>query len=155
MDRQAMAMVHSITGGRRFLHYVWSFASRADADWSRWTSISDVKLTPAGAAIVACLPVVVVGQYVLGGMLRHLHVMLNEHIVGAIVTGFAASSAIFVLLRTEHPLLRLCGVLIASSLLAQVSLGVGAYITDSAWPQLVTLRRLGRLFNRLYARCIQ
>lgn len=128
MNRQTMAMVHSITGASFFALCV-IFRLSCSPKWHKWTSISDTRLTPSGAAIVACLPLVVVGQYVLGGMLRHLHMMLNEHIIGAILTGFAACSAIFVLLRTDHPLLRLCGILIATSLLAQISLGVGAYIT--------------------------
>ncbi len=55
MDRQVMAMVHSITGASFFALCV-VFRLLCTADWTRWTSISDVKLSPAGAAIVACLP---------------------------------------------------------------------------------------------------
>ncbi|MFN9718857.1 MAG: COX15/CtaA family protein [Planctomycetota bacterium] len=128
MDRQIMAMIHSITGASFFALCI-VFRLLCSDRRMQWSNIADTKLTPFSAAVVACLPVVVIGQYVLGGMLRHLHLMLNEHIVGAIVTGFAACSAIVVLLRTDHPLLKLCGLLISASLFAQISLGIGAYIT--------------------------
>lgn len=135
MDRQVMAMIHSVTGAM-FFSLCLVFRLYCSPQWSKWKSVDDQKLGPTGAALVCVLPILIGGQYVLGGLLRHLHMMLTEHVIGAVIAGLAASAVVFTLLRTSHPLLRGCGVFVATSLLMQISLGVGAYITRFGLPSV-------------------
>ena len=144
MDRQVMAMIHSITGAM-FFSLCIIFRLYCSSKWSAWLSQDESRLSPTGAAFVCVLPVLIIGQYLLGGLLRHMHLMLNEHIIGAILIGLAASAVIVVLLRTTHPLLKFCGVFLVSSLLLQIALGIGSYITRFGLPSVGYVASVGSL----------
>jgi cytochrome c oxidase assembly protein subunit 15 len=144
MDRQAMAMIHSITGAMFFSLCVF-FRLYCSPRWTAWQAKDDRKLSPLGFASVIALPLLIVGQYLLGGMLRHMHVMLNEHIIGAVVVGVSSSAVAIVLLRSNHSLLKSCGILIATSLLLQIALGMGSYITRFGLPSVGYVASAGSL----------
>jgi heme a synthase len=128
LDRQTLAMTHSLTGAAFFTLCVL-FRFSCSPGWRHWLAQREEKITPGGAAIVALSPVAISGQYVLGGMLRHLNTMLNEHLAGAAIVGLLGASSAFVLLRCSHGLLRRTGMLLIGTLLLQVLLGAGSYVT--------------------------
>jgi cytochrome c oxidase assembly protein subunit 15 len=143
-DRQHLAMVHSITGASFFCMCI-VFRLLCSAKWSEWLSHRDERLTPVGAALVALAPLAVLGQYGLGGLLRHLHMMLNEHLIGAVIASIVCVSASICLLRCQSSLLRTSGVGIAAALLVQLLLGAGSYLTRFGLPMIGYVATSGSL----------
>ncbi|MFO0999155.1 MAG: hypothetical protein U0936_02370 [Planctomycetaceae bacterium] len=143
-DRQHLAMVHSVTGASFFCLCV-VFRLLCSVRWSEWLHQRDERLTPVGAALVVLAPVAVLGQYGLGGLLRHLHMMLNEHLIGAVVATLVCVSASFCLLRSQNSLLRKSGVAISAALLVQLLLGAGSYLTRFGLPMIGYVATAGSL----------
>lgn len=143
-DRQHLAMVHSITGAGFFCLCI-IFRLMCSTKWPDWLSQRDERLSPVGAAFVVLAPVAVLGQYGLGGLLRHLHMMLNEHIVGAAIATLVCVGASICLLRSQSALLRRSGVGIAGALLVQLLLGVGSYVTRFGLPMVGYVATSGSL----------
>jgi cytochrome c oxidase assembly protein subunit 15 len=135
LDRQLLAMLHSITGAAFFSLCV-VFRLMCSARWTAWLRQSDDKISPMFASLVAITPVVVSGQYVLGGALRHLHTMLDEHLAGAAIVAVCGALSAYSLLRSQNGLLRQSGVLLVLALLLQLMLGAGSYLTKLGLPQI-------------------
>jgi hypothetical protein len=113
--------------------------------WSEWLSQRDERLTPLGTAWVVLSPVAVLGQYGLGGFLRHLHIMLNEHLIGAVIATLVCEGASICLLRSQSSLLRKSGVGISAALLIQLFLGLGSYVTRFGLPMVGYVAMSGSL----------
>ena len=143
-DRQHLAMVHSITGASFFCLCV-IFRLMCSTKWGEWLGQRDERLTPVGAAFAVLAPVAVLGQYGLGGLLRHLHMMLNEHLIGACVATVVCIGASICLLRSQSSLLRKSGVGIAAALLIQLLLGAGSYVTRFGLPMVGYVATSGSL----------
>lgn len=88
-----------------------------------------------GAVPFVCLvPFLIVVQYTLGGLLRHRHMAMQEHLIFAFVVLFFALLAAFMLWRTNVRWLRSAGVMLAGLVAAQMLLGAGAWITRFGFP---------------------
>ena len=74
-------------------------------------------------------PAVVFGQYVLGGMLRHLGTALYEHMGVAVVAALLVIATAIVAFRTGAASLRRPAGALLAILLIQLSLGLGSYVT--------------------------
>ncbi len=142
LDQRVLAMTHSLTGGAFFSLCV-VFRLMCSKGWPRWNQQPDRRLTPLAAAIVAITPVALVAQYFLGSLLRHFHMMLDEHLIGAAVVSLIGCSAAVFLLRSENTLLRRCGLAIASVLMLQLMLGTGAYLTRFGLPLIGFVATMG------------
>lgn len=135
LDRQSLALLHSLTGSA-FFSLVIVFRLSCSQRWQQWTQQEDSRLTPLAAAAVAIAPVAVSGQYLLGSLLRHFHMMLDEHLMGAAVVSVAGSLAAFCLVRSENSLLHRSGLAMASLLLLQLLLGAGSFVTRFGLQQI-------------------
>jgi len=135
LDRQLLAMLHSVTGAGFFSLCV-VFRLMCSPKWSDWRQQRDDRIGPLGASLVAIAPVVIFGQYLLGGVLRHFHTMLDEHLAGAAVVTLCGSLSAMALLRSQNGLLRRSGLMIVFALLLQVMLGAGSYLTKLGLPQI-------------------
>ncbi len=134
-DKQLLAMLHSVTGAA-FFSLCMVFRLMCSAKWNFWRQQADHRMTPMFASLVAITPVVVFGQYVLGGALRHLHTMLDEHLAGAAIVSVCGAVSAFGLLRSQNGLLRRSGLMIVFALLLQLMLGAGSYLTKFGLPQI-------------------
>ena len=143
-DRHHLAMVHSITGASFFCMCI-VFRLMCSTSWSEWFNQRDERLTPVGAALVGLAPVAVLGQYGLGGLLRHLHMMLHEHLIGAVIAAIICASACFCLLRCQSSLLRRSGLGIVAALFVQLLLGAGSYVTRFGLPMIGYVATSGSL----------
>jgi cytochrome c oxidase assembly protein subunit 15 len=143
-DRQHLAMVHSITGASFFCMCI-IFRLMCSKRWSEWYCQRDERLTPVGAALVSLAPVAILGQYGLGGLLRHLHMMLNEHLIGAVIAAIVCTGASICLLRSQSSLLQKSGIGIAAALLVQLLLGAGSYVTRFGLPMIGYVATSGSL----------
>ncbi len=129
-NAQLLAMVHSITGGLFFtLTFLFAVLTKPERAKLSAKASDDPGISAAGVGLGLMLPVVVLGQYVLGGMFRHLGRMLYEHAAGAAVVSLVAGTVVFLLWRSRSAVLRRAANLVAVSLLLQVGLGLGAWVT--------------------------
>jgi cytochrome c oxidase assembly protein subunit 15 len=144
LDQQVLAMTHSITGAA-FFSLCIVFRLYCSTGWTNWLTARDSRLSPASMAVILISPIAVMGQYILGGMLRHLHIMLNEHLVGAAVAGTLLMISAVCLLRAEHVLLKRCGLAIVFALCLQLLLGAGSYLTRFGLPMIGYVATSGSL----------
>lgn len=134
MNEQVLAMTHSITGGLFFtLCFLFAYLTNRQRSNSE---DSDSRISPLTFGLGVLLPVVVFGQYILGGFFRHLGRMLHEHLAGAIIVTVLATILVFVLWRSKLPSLKRRGTWLLLALLVQVSLGLGAWVTRLGLPSL-------------------
>ena len=132
MNEQVLAMTHSITGGLFFtLCFLFAVLVRRSGAESEGR---DSRLSPATFAIGVLLPVAVLGQYVLGGMFRHLGRMLHEHVAGAVIVSILAIIVLTFLLRSSLPTLRRRGRWLGLAVFVQVCLGMGSWVTKLGLP---------------------
>ncbi|MEQ9408039.1 MAG: COX15/CtaA family protein [Fuerstiella sp.] len=134
MNEQVLAMTHSITGGLFFtlcLLFAVLVRSHGHGQDGR-----DSRIQPLSFAVGLVLPLVVFGQYILGGYFRHLGRMLHEHVVGAVLVTLLASMLLTVLLRSELPSIRRRGRWLLAALLLQICLGLGSWVTKLGLPAL-------------------
>ena len=128
MNASTLAMVHSLTAAL-FFSLCMMFATTQTKAWQQVRHDRDRSLTPVTLAVIVFLPLLVLGQYFLGGAYRHLGTMLHEHVAGAICVGLMCSAAVGILLRTEVRHLHSCGWLVLSVLVLQLLLGAGSWVT--------------------------
>jgi cytochrome c oxidase assembly protein subunit 15 len=133
MNEQVLAMTHSITGGL-FFTLCFVFAVLLRQGRTSDLAVSDRRLTPAVFGAGVLLPAVVLCQYVLGGMFRHLGRMLHEHVAGAIIVTLLTLALLSFLLRSDLSSLRQRGLWLMSALLMQVALGLGSWVTKLGLP---------------------
>lgn len=135
LDKQLLAMLHSVTGAAFFSLCV-VFRLMCSLNWPALMRQRDERMTPMFASLIMMTPVVVTGQYLLGGALRHLHTMLDEHLAGAAIVSVCGAMSAFGLLRSQNGLLRQSGFLVVFALLLQLLLGAGSYLTKFGLPQI-------------------
>lgn len=124
-DRGTLAMLHSITGASFFSLCV-IFRLSLLRGWQDWLRTTDSRFSVNGFACCLLSPFVVLVQYILGGALRHLHMLRTEHVVSAVFVTLVCVAAAWHLLKASHRLLRCCGILVVATLSLQVALGLGA-----------------------------
>lgn len=79
--------------------------------------------------LVAAAPIVILLQYVLGGMVRHLGLALHEHLVFAFVALLTILVTAIAAMRTRVPAVRNAAWLLLAIVLLQILLGAGAWAT--------------------------
>lgn len=141
MDAQTLAMTHSITGA---LFFSMCVLFRVLISQSGRKDTEDL-LGVSGAAISALLPVAVLVQYAIGGVLRHLHNLNSEHIAGAIVVSCLCVIAVASLMRARLKRLRIAGLMIVVCLLVQVCLGMGSWVLRFGWADMGYVATAGSL----------
>lgn len=133
LDRQVLAMLHSVTGALFFSLCVL-FLLLTSKSWNSLRLQQDSRLSVIGLGLVLLFPILVLGQYLLGGAFRHLHTMLNEHLAGAAIVTFVGLAAAFQLARSDADALRRAAGWIMSVLGLQLVLGFAAYLTRLGLP---------------------
>ena len=103
-NTQVLAMVHSITAGVFFslccLYCIGIHRQSAD------DKATDSNLSLTTFAIGVAFPAIVMGQYIMGGMFRHLGRLLHQHVAGAVVVTLLAIWIIASSVRSDIPRLR-------------------------------------------------
>lgn len=135
MNEQILAMTHSITGGL-FFTLTFLFAALTRTASQDESDSTESRLSLSGLALTTVLPALVLVQYVMGGMFRHLGRMLHEHLAGAIIVGTIGACVVWMLLRCQQTSLRRAARYIAAALLVQISLGMGSWVTKLGLPAL-------------------
>jgi heme a synthase len=79
------------------------------------------------------LNLTILGQYALGGMLRHLGRTLDEHILGAVLVLIITLAAAIAALRHRHAWLRRCAQLLLLLVVVQIALGLASFVLKFGW----------------------
>ncbi|MCA9049979.1 MAG: COX15/CtaA family protein [Planctomycetaceae bacterium] len=135
LNAQTLAMLHSITGGL-FFTLCFLFAGLVRSRPVSGDSNADVRISVMTFAAGVLLPVIVFGQYILGGCVRHLGTMLHEHLAGAAIVSLITGAVLVSVLRSPCSGLRGAGRRVLAALLFQVSLGLGAWVTKLGFPPM-------------------
>ncbi|MBL8810496.1 MAG: COX15/CtaA family protein [Planctomycetaceae bacterium] len=142
MNAQVLAMTHSLTGA---LFFTLCVIFRLLLSQNRNLQNTEQNLGLAGAAVTAILPVAVLAQYAIGGVLRHLHNLNSEHIAGAIVVSVLSVVAVSNLLFANLKSLRFAGLSVMICLLFQVCLGMGSWVLRFGWADMGYVATAGSL----------
>ncbi len=134
MDANVLALIHSITGALFFSLCV-VFAVLTGPGWQQ-NSRRRSRLSPWAAVGVMLFPVLVVVQYLLGGLFRHLGLMMFEHLAGAVVVAVTGGACAALLMASAEPAEVRSGRRILAALLLQLGLGIGAWVTKLNVPAL-------------------
>ncbi len=149
LDAGTLAMTHSLTGALFFSACV-VYRTLLSPQAAVWKQVTEDRLSITSVAISAILPVVVLAQYFLGGMLRHLHLLRNEHIIGAIITLICCVWVGVSLVRAANPVLCRCGVAVVSTVAMQFALGLGALTTRFGFQKLGYVSVFGSLEQAIF-----
>lgn len=153
LDASLLAMVHSLTGALFFAMCV-AFAMLTSTQWTTSRkSISDHDRSPLSfpaSVMVMALPFLVLVQYWLGGMFRHMGRMMFEHLAGAGIVALAGMTCVILLLRSESRVLRRSGTGILLALLLQLGLGTGAWLTKLNVPWFGWVASTGSLSSVVF-----
>ncbi len=128
-----MAMVHGL-----FAAFILSMMAAVSLFTSRrWLEISQQKKHPSVSHLlpVAILTVVVIiAQYLLGGMLRHLGKQLFEHVGFAALVFCCCVTFSVMLLRSQIGWLKKSGWMLLAIMGVQILLGLSAFVTKYGFP---------------------
>ena len=134
MDASQLAMVHSISGAVFFVMCA-VFAVITGRKW-RGRPVGRHRLSTTANVAVLMLPLLILMQYWLGGMFRHLGRMMFEHLAGAVLVAFVGLVCSVLLIRCGSSPLRRSGLFILGALLIQLGLGAGAWVMKLNVPGL-------------------
>jgi cytochrome c oxidase assembly protein subunit 15 len=135
LDARGLAMMHgafaavvlSLMGAvATMLSSRWNGPVERSPRLDREQSADRLSLARTSALVV---PALLAAQFLVGGLIRHQGRALHEHLGLGIVAAIAILANTVIALRTQNPWVRRSGVALAVIGLAQVSLGVGAWVT--------------------------
>ena len=126
LDRQVVAFGHSVFGCLVFVS-LWMVSSATSQSWSRsGTEVTSSKLVWALAWIY---PLLVLVQYIFGGVIRHMGSMLHAHLIGAVLVSLFGSCVVIVSFRAGFRGIRSRAVLVGVAVSGQILLGLGVWLT--------------------------
>ena len=136
-DAQVAAMVHGVCASLIFA----TIGLFALVTGRRWADASDESRTAteisSGLVVLAvATTLVMLGQSVVGGFIRHLGLALHEHLAGAIFATVLCLTTAVACWRTGQTWLRSAAMSLVFVLLMQLVLGAGAWVTRFGYPPL-------------------
>lgn len=126
LDRQVVAFGHSVFGCLVFVG-LWMLSSMTSKRWSESKPGYVESKVLVGLAFV--YPAIVLGQYIFGGVIRHLGSMLHAHLIGAGLVVLSAVAVIVASLRTRQPDVRRRSLFVGAAVIGQIVLGLAVWVT--------------------------
>jgi len=129
LDERVLAMAHGSTAA-----LVFSLMAALSTVTSRsWISMTKQEARTVRLGVVRWLslvtPIAVLGQYILGGLVRHLGTALYEHLGTAFIVLLCVLTTAIAAQATGHRWLRRAGWGLMAIVLVQITLGAAAWIT--------------------------
>ncbi len=135
LDQQAVAFGHSVFGCLVFVS-LWLVAAMTS---TRWQTDAHDELGFSGRALTALsavYPAVCLIQYVLGGFIRHLGLMVHEHVAGAILVVLGAVCVLWLSLGSRNLRVRRASVAVAVACVVQICVGLAVWVSKFGLPDL-------------------
>lgn len=130
-----LAMLHGIFAAGVFC-LMAALATISGRWWNETAPSSRLKNPGMLRALALMTPVFLLGQYVLGGYVRHLGTALHEHLGFAAVAFLVVAATSTAAFRREANGLRAPAAFLCGLLLIQISLGAAAWATKFGFPPL-------------------
>ncbi|NQV24546.1 MAG: COX15/CtaA family protein [Rhodopirellula sp.] len=126
LDRQVVAFGHSVFGCLVFVS-LWMVSSATSCHWSQ---IANRAVKSKFVWLLAwAYPLVVLVQYVFGGVVRHLGGMLHAHLAGAVLVFVFAGCVVISSFRSGVSDVLRRAILVGLAVLFQVLIGLGVWVT--------------------------
>lgn len=134
-DDRTAALVHGACASLIFSS-IGLFALFTGRRWLQAdeASSNSASVTNGLTLLAVTTSLVVFGQSVIGGFVRHLGLALHEHLGGAIFATVLAVTTAVACWRTRQPWLRSAAMMLVAVLLLQLALGAGAWVTRFGFP---------------------
>jgi cytochrome c oxidase assembly protein subunit 15 len=134
-DARVAALVHGLFASLIFAA-ITVFSLATGSKWSNGIdSAHTAKRVSTGLRFLAlATPLAVLGQSLLGGLVRHLGLALHEHLAGAILAALLTVAVIAASWQSRLAWLRPTSLGLSLALLAQLVLGAGAWVTRFGFP---------------------
>lgn len=135
-DAQLAALIHGVCASLIF-STIGFFALASSRRWievssNQYDQASVISSSLSKLAIVT--PIAMLGQSVVGGFIRHFGGGLHEHLAGAIVVTGLCITTVVACWRSKQTWLRSAALGLVAVLVAQLSLGAGAWVTRFGFP---------------------
>ena len=135
LDRQTIALAHSVFGCLVFVA-LWLTALMTSQRWTEVARTSGRHESRVMLVLAIVYPLVCLMQYVFGGFIRHLGLLVYEHLGGAIVVSVGAILIVAVSLRSRTSAVRRAGFGVGASVMVQVAIGLAVWCTKYGFPPL-------------------
>ena len=134
-DARVAALVHGSFASLIFAT-ITVFALVTGSKWQRGGCVSHptVLVSNGLKSLAIATPLIIFGQSLLGGLVRHLGLALHEHLAGAILATVLTVAVIVASWRSGHAWLRSASIGLLVVLLVQLVLGAGAWVTRFGFP---------------------
>ena len=135
LDQQAVAFGHSVFGCLVFVS-LWLVSAMTG---SRWQLTRDDETHQSGkliAGLAFVYPVLCLIQYVLGGFIRHLGLMVHEHVAGAILVVLGAVAAVWLSLASRNVRIGQASLAIAGACALQIAVGLAVWVSKFGLQEL-------------------
>ena len=133
LDRQMVAFGHSVFGCLVFVS-LWMVSSVTSRNWS---IVSRGSVQSRAALVLAgTYPLVVLAQYVVGGVIRHLGSMVHSHLVGAGLVFLVATGVVVTSFRGSSSEVGTRGVMVGLAVVGQIMLGLMVWVTKFGFPPI-------------------
>lgn len=134
-DARVAALVHGASASLIFA----TMTVFALATGSKWRSggcdsFQSASVSSGLKSLAIATPLVIFGQSLLGGLVRHLGFALHEHLGGAILATVLTVAVILSSWRSGYAWLRSASIGLLFVLLVQLVLGAGAWVTRFGFP---------------------
>jgi len=126
LDRQVVAFGHSVFGCLVFVS-LWMVSSATSRHWNHIDK--DFVNSKFVWVLAWAYPVVVLTQYVFGGVIRHLGSMLHAHLAGAALVFLFGCCVVISSFRMKFPKVRSRAVLVGVAVFGQILLGLAVWVT--------------------------
>jgi cytochrome c oxidase assembly protein subunit 15 len=126
LDRQVVAFGHSVFGCLVFVS-LWMVSSATSRHWNQIDK--DFVNSKFVWGLAWAYPIVVLTQYVFGGVIRHLGSMLHAHLAGAALVFLFGCCVVISSFRMNFPKVRSRAVLVGVAVFGQILLGLGVWVT--------------------------
>jgi cytochrome c oxidase assembly protein subunit 15 len=134
-DARVAALVHGLFASLIFVA-ITVFALATGATWTSQERLARPtnELSSQLKFLAMATPLVVFGQSLLGGLVRHLGLALHEHLAGAILATVLTVAVIVASWRSGATWLRSAAIGLSFVLLIQLIFGAGAWVTRFGFP---------------------
>lgn len=132
-DERVLAMVHGTFAAWVFT-LIGCVAMFTSPQWNRMATQAPAHSLSSWKPLALLTPLVVNGQYMLGGLVRHFGAKLDEHLFSAIFVAVCVLATVVGAFRSGSPWLRRSAGLLLALLLIQASLGAAAWVTRFGFP---------------------
>ncbi len=135
LDQQAVAFGHSVFGCLVFVS-LWLVAAMTSPRWQKTANDETKQSNKTLLTLAAIYPTVCLVQYVLGGFIRHLGLMVHEHVAGAILVILGAVCVVWLSATSSNQRVRRCSAAVAIACLLQIVVGLAVWVSKFGFPSM-------------------